>query len=249
MHPSISPVRQFGGLGTVHAVDPGHRTGLYVKDPGRGVHYYRDGSAAAHLGPSDADAADLDDVAIVHVSGITAALDRLTPDGAAPAFLERLIARARAAGVPVSVDVNHRAALWAASVAAPVLRDLARRADVVFVGRDEAEALWGAATPAAIRALLPEPAELVVKDGDVGATVFTADGEIFVPAHRVDVVEAVGAGDAFAGGYLAGASAAERLQAGHDRAALTLATTADFPDPTAAGATVGAATVPAPTES
>lgn len=233
----------------MHAVDPGHRTGLYVKDPGRGVHYYRDGSAAAHLGPSDADAADLDDVAIVHVSGITAALDRLTPDGAAPAFLERLIARARAAGVPVSVDVNHRAALWAASVAAPVLRDLARRADVVFVGRDEAEALWGAATPAAIRALLLEPAELVVKDGDVGATVFTADGEIFVPAHRVDVVEAVGAGDAFAGGYLAGASAAERLQAGHDRAALTLATTADFPDPTAAGATVGAATVPAPTES
>ena len=117
-----------------------------------------------------------------------------------------------------------------------MLRDLARRADIVFVGRDEAETLWGTATPAAIRALLPEPAELVVKDGDVGATVFTGDAEVFVPAHRVDVVEAVGAGDAFAGGYLAarlaGASAAERLQSGHDRAALTLQTTADSPDPT-----------------
>lgn len=210
-------------------LDAAHRTGLYVKDPGRGVHYYRDGSAASHLSAEDAAGVSLDDVALVHVSGITAALT-----GSAPAFLDALLVRAHAAGLPVSFDVNHRAALWAASEAAPVLLDLARRADLVFVGRDEAETLWGAATPAAIRALLPATPELVVKDGDVGATVFVGADEVFVPAHRVDVVEAVGAGDAFAGGYvaarLAGAEIPARLQTGHDRAALTLVTTADFPD-------------------
>lgn len=215
-------------------VDDTHRTGLYVKDPGRGVHYYRDGSAAAHLTPADAQAVALDDVAIVHVSGITAALGRTPHGGTAPAFLDALVARARAEGIAVSFDVNHRAALWSAADAAPVLRDLAQRADVAFVGRDEAETLWGAATPREIRALLPGAAELVVKDGDVGATVFAGRGEVFVPAHRVEVVEAVGAGDAFAGGYLAarlaGSDLATRLQRGHDRAALTLATTADFPD-------------------
>lgn len=210
-------------------VDEAHRTGLYVKDPGRGVHYYRDGSAASHLSEGDAARVSLDGVAIVHVSGITAALT-----GTAPAFLDALIARAQAAGIAVSFDVNHRAALWPAAVAGPVLLDLARRADLVFVGRDEAETLWSAATPDAARALLPEVSELVVKDGDVGATAFVGEEQVFVPAHRVDVVEAVGAGDAFAGGYLAahlaGAGVTARLQAGHDRAALTLVTTADFPD-------------------
>ena len=219
-------------------VDASHRTGVYVKDPGRGVHYYRDGSAAAHLSPRDAEDVSLSDVAVVHVSGITAALGRSPHGGTAPAFLDALIDRAKAAGVPVSFDVNHRAALWSVADAAPVLLDLARRADLVFVGRDEAEALWGAATPAAIRTLLyedrPHSAELVVKDADVGATAFLGGDEVFVTAHRVDVVESVGAGDAFAGGYLAarlsGADPAARLQSGHDRAALTLATTADFPE-------------------
>lgn len=209
--------------------DASHRTGLYVKDPGRGVHYYRDGSAASCLDAGDADAVDLDDVAIVHVSGITAALT-----GTAPAFLDRLMARAHAAGIPVSFDVNHRAALWPAAAAAPVLDALARRADILFVGRDEAETLWGTTDAASVRALFPAVSELVVKDGDIGATVFSAEGDVFVPALVVEVVEAVGAGDAFAGGYLAarlsGTDASERLAAGHARAALTLRTTGDSID-------------------
>jgi len=46
------------------------------------------------------------------------------------------------------------------------------------------------------------------------------------------VLEAVGAGDAFAAGYLAsllrGAPAAARLRAGHERARLVLRSTSDF---------------------
>jgi 2-dehydro-3-deoxygluconokinase len=209
--------------------DPEHRTGLYVKDPGRGVHYYRDHSAAAHLSPADADVVDFGGIGILHVSGITAALP-----GTAPAFLDHLIGRARAAGVPVSFDVNHRSALWPAERAAPVLLEIARRADIVFVGRDEAETLWGTATAGEVRALLPETAELVVKDGEIGAFTYGDGAPVFVPTPRVEVVEPVGAGDAFAGGYLAarlsGARPAERLAAGHARAAVTLTTTGDFPD-------------------
>lgn len=206
--------------------DPEHPTGLYVKDPGHGVRYYRAGSAASRLDAPDADTVALDGVGILHVSGITAAIS-----ATASAFLDALVARASDAGVTVSFDVNHRPALWPATDAATRLRELASRADVVFVGRDEAESLWGAATADDIRALLPDPAELVVKDGDVGATLFDADAARFVPALRVDVLEAVGAGDAFAGGYLAarlaGAGAEERLRAGHERAALVLQTTSD----------------------
>jgi len=206
--------------------DPQHPTGLYVKDPGHGVQYYRAGSAAAQLDPADAASVALDGVRMLHVSGITAAIS-----ATASAFLDALIAHAHAAGVEVSFDVNHRAALWPLETAAPRLRQLAAMADVVFVGRDEAETLWGTVTAAEVRELLGEPAELIVKDGDVGATAFDAAGEHFVPALRVEVVEAVGAGDAFAGGYLAarldGLVIADRLRAGHERAALILQTTSD----------------------
>lgn len=212
--------------------DGGNPTGLYVKDPGRAVLYYRRGSAAAHLTDADADGVSFDGVDLLHVSGITAAIS-----ASARSFLARVMTRARAAGVVVSFDVNHRAPLWDASTAAPVLLELARLADIVFVGRDEAETLWATPTAAEARLLLADVAELVVKDGDVGATVFAADVEIFVPALKVEVVEAVGAGDAFAGGYLAGllsgASIEERIAAGHGRAALTLQTTKDSIDESA----------------
>jgi 2-dehydro-3-deoxygluconokinase len=222
-------LRQLAALGVdVSSVerDASHPTGLYVKDPGHGVRYYRAGSAAAHLDISDAETVSLDGVRILHVSGITAAIS-----DTASAFLDALISRAHEAGVTVSFDVNHRAALWPLELAAARLRELAARADLVLVGRDEAETLWGTATADDIRALLAEPAELVVKDGDVGATLYDADGAHFVPALRVEVLEAVGAGDAFAGGYLAarldGADADTRLRAGHARAALVLQTTSD----------------------
>lgn len=209
--------------------DDAHPTGLYVKDPGNGVLYYRRGSAAAHLSDADADAVSFDGVDLLHVSGITAAIS-----ASASSFLSRVMARARENGVPVSFDVNHRAPLWDAETAAPVLLELARSADIVLVGRDEAETLWGTATAAQVRALLPDVAELIVKDGDIGATAFVGTDEVFEPALVVEVVEAVGAGDAFAGGYLGGrlsdAPVPDRLRAGHARAARTLQTTTDSID-------------------
>ena len=206
--------------------DDSRPTGVYVKNPGAGVTYYRRGSAASALSVADAEGIDLAGVDVLHVSGITAAISPT-----ARAFLEELTIRARAADVRISFDVNHRAPLWDAATAAPVLLALARRADIVFTGRDEAEVLWGTVRAEDVRALLPDVAELVVKDGDVGATAFTREGRAFVPSLVVDVVEPVWAGDAFAGGYLSAllsnASIEDRLVAGHAFAARTLASLTD----------------------
>jgi 2-dehydro-3-deoxygluconokinase len=139
--------------------------------------------------------------------------------------------------VLVSFDENHRPTLWDTETAGAALQPIAARSDIVFVGRDEAERLWGTVTPAEVRALLPEVGELVVKDGSHGATTFVGGDAVFEPALQVDVVEEVGAGDAFAGGYLAsllsdplegGPSIDRRLRAGHARAALVLTTTSDW---------------------
>jgi 2-dehydro-3-deoxygluconokinase len=204
-----------------------HPTGLYVKDPGNGVSYYRRDSAAAWLTPDDAEGLELAGLRILHVSGITPALS-----ASAAALLDRLIDRADAAGVTVSFDVNHRPSLWQEGAAAPTLDALVRRAGLVLVGRDEAEALWGTATAHEVRSRFPEVPELIVKDGAVGATVFAGEATASAPSNPVDVVDVVGAGDAFAGGYLAalldGAPLDARLRAGHDRAALTIRTTSDW---------------------
>jgi len=209
-------------------VDGERSTGVYFKDPGAGVHYYRAGSAAAGLDASFAAGLPLGVVPWVHLSGITAFL---SPGGAA--LLDAVFDARRAAGLPVSFDVNHRPALRSAAAAAGKLRELASRADLVFVGRDEAERLWGTPTARDIRDLLPG-ARLVVKDGDVGAHLFDRGREWFVPSREVEVVEPVGAGDAFAAGFLAatlaGAPPEGALDAGHEQAARILGSMSDAGD-------------------
>ncbi|MFC8305931.1 sugar kinase [Streptomyces olivaceus] len=184
--------------------DPGRPTGLLLKDPdpaGTRVHYYRKGSAASALGPGVLDDERVGAAALLHLTGVTPALSP-----SCGALTERALhtpphERTHA----VSFDVNHRPALWPPDTAPSVLRDLADRADIAFVGLDEAQGLWGAdLAPADVRGLLGGPRVLVVKDGGRGATAFTDEGVCTVPAPAVEVVEPVGAGDAFAAGFLAG---------------------------------------------
>jgi 2-dehydro-3-deoxygluconokinase len=223
----VATLRRRGVDTSLVRIDPDAPTGVYFKDPGAGVSYYRRGSAASRLGPAFAAELPLDSVPLVHISGITAALS-----DSCRALLEAVLDARRSAGLPVSFDVNYRPTLWAPGVAAAELLDLAKRCDLVFVGRDEAETLWGTATAADVRALLGPGPRLVVKDGEVGAHCFHPGGDDFAPTKPVEVIEAVGAGDAFAAGFLAAELAGESpgvaLERGHEFAAVVLATTADF---------------------
>lgn len=205
------------------------RTGLYLKgrrpDGTSEIVYHRAGSAASRFSPDDLGSVPLSSTARVHVSGVTAALS-----ASSLAMLETLFDRAASSGAAVSFDVNHRPSLWDERDAAAVLLGLANRADVVFVGRDEAEKLWGASSLEEIGALLAAPSRVVVKDGDVEAVEVDRTGATEritrVTTPPVDVIELVGAGDAFAAGYLAGLLLGEdaeaRLTRGHHVAAWTI---------------------------
>lgn len=212
------------------STDPDRPTGLYFKDPapdGTAVHYYRAGSAASAMGPELVGSEVLNGARLLHLSGITPAL---SPECAG--LVERLTVNRDASGPTVVFDVNYRPALWPESRAADTLLPLARACEVVLVGLDEARTLWGAETPDEVRALFPGTDCLVVKDSSVGATCYSADGTHFVPALKVDVVEAVGAGDAFASGFLSGLldgrPVRDRLRLGHIMAAVTLRSVRDL---------------------
>jgi 2-dehydro-3-deoxygluconokinase len=163
---------------------------------------------------------------IWHLTGITPALS-----ASCRALVEAALA---GPGPAVSFDVNFRPAVWQGRDPAELLHGYAQAADIVFVGLDEAQALWGAQLADAedVRTLLPEPRILVVKDGAIAATMFYgSQARVVVPALRVDVVEPVGAGDAFAAGFLAALlqerSAEHCLRSGHLTAAAALSVTGD----------------------
>nr|WP_322726298.1 sugar kinase [Streptomyces spongiae] len=268
--------------------DPARPTGVYFRtaaDRAADAHevaYYRAGSAASAMAVGNVDPAAVRACRVLHLSGITAALS-----GDCLALLRELT-EPRPGRPLVSFDVNFRPSLWSDAEGPRVLLDLARRADIVFVGADEAAEAWGIGSgPEAVRAALPEPRMLVVKQGSQGATLFerpqdssapsgpvadnrsvvagrahaaephmslprapfrgatgtptATDGTLtdntitFVPSLHVDVVAPVGAGDAFAAGFLSAVlrdlPARARLRHGHLMAAAALTVPGDLGTP------------------
>ncbi|MFC8274465.1 sugar kinase [Streptomyces sp. NPDC057271] len=273
--------------------DAGRPTGIYFRTAtdrataGHEVAYYRAGSAASAMSPTTVPYDSVGDGRVLHVSGITAALSLDCLE------LVRELTTARTGRPLVSFDVNFRAGLWRDAVrGGRVLLELARGADVVFVGEDEAEEAWGVCGPEAIREALPEPGVLVVKRGAAGAVAFerraapsptpplpergapppdarasapdgaeiaprspdtvtvvpapvadtvtvvpapVVDVVTFEPAPVVDVVDPVGAGDAFAAGFLSGTlrglDVTARIRHGHLMAAAALTVPGDLGEP------------------
>ena len=201
------------GVRVLAVPDTAH-TGLMIRYQRSGqfiqADYHRAGSAGSRLTPADIPRDEIRQAAVVHVTGITPALS-----DTCRAAVFHAVEEARAAGVAVSVDVNYRSKLWSRADAAPVLRDLVSRADIVFAGPDEAAIFIDGSDPAAGLAGLG-PSEVVVKDGARGCVALIDGERLTLPALPVTAIDPVGAGDAFVAGYLAdrlaGAGAGQRLR-------------------------------------
>lgn len=153
----------------------------------------------------------LDDRAHVHLSGYSI-LGAETRE-AALAVLDA----AAAAGATVSVDCSSAAPL--AEALGPFREALAPGIAVLLANADEATVLGG------IEAMLALAEVAVVKRGAGAAEAMARDGSGAArPPLAVDVLDATGAGDAFAAGFLpawrAGLALADALDAGHRLAGL-----------------------------
>lgn len=183
------------------------RLGLYFLEPGVAprparVLYDRTDSAIALLDPALIDVDLVTSARVVHLTGITPALS-----ATAATICAQLAERATAAGVPLSVDVNYRARLWDPAAARTGLADLLQHATVLFCGTADAATIWGhrgsAAEVAAALLNQSQARIVIVTDGAAGATACTSDGRaVRQAALPVQIVDPVGAGDAFAAGVL-----------------------------------------------
>ena len=177
-------------------------TGLYLREEVAGrlrVYYYRSGSAAATLARDAFDPKILTGAAFLHLTGITGAL---SPECAE--FLPWAAQAARDAGVRVSYDVNFRSRLWSPAAARTASEALLPLVDVLFVGHEEATALWGWDDDAALEELTKiGPSEVILKLGAEGCAGVIDGARLGSPGFPAEELDPIGAGDAFDAGYLA----------------------------------------------
>jgi 2-dehydro-3-deoxygluconokinase len=210
---------------------PGRPTGLYLREEVAGrlrVYYYRSRSAAATLAPGAFDPSILRDADFLHLTGITGALS----PGCAE-FLRWAAKAAREAGVRVSYDVNYRSRLWEPAAARAATEALLPLVDVLLVGHEEAQALWGEDADAALEHLAATgPSEVVLKLGAEGCAAVVNGARLASAGFPARQVDPIGAGDAFAAGYLAatlwGCDPSERLRTANAMGAFCVQSAGDY---------------------
>ncbi|MEM7034775.1 MAG: sugar kinase [Chloroflexota bacterium] len=194
------------------------------------VVYDRADSAMANMTSEDVNWEHLLDTRLVHLTGITPALSpaclQLTKD---------VVTRAKEARVPLSFDVNYRGLLWSEAEAAETLRPLMHGIDLVICGRGDAERLFGftGENRAVLDALqaMTEAKRVVLTLSNAGAMAYDESTFIQQDAISAQIVDRLGAGDAFASGVIDGmfsGSLAEGLRRGVVLGALALSQHGDM---------------------
>lgn len=213
-------------------------TGIYfVTHDERGHHFtfYRKGSAASRFAPRDVPEAAIRSANVLHLSGITLGISDTSCDAAF-----RAIEIARDAKVTVSVDTNLRLRLWPLRRASACIHTALGMADIAFPSLEDAQALSGLEKPDEIADFYLKLCPLVLlKLGREGVLVANREARARVAGFPVEAVDATGAGDTFAGAFLARAVAGDDTwnAARYANAAAALSTTgygAVAPIPTAA---------------
>lgn len=167
------------------------------------VYYDRANSCAARLAPDQINWDFLLNTRLLHLTGITPALS-----ASCLALTEEAIARAKAAGVPVSFDVNFRGKLWTPAQAAATIKPMIQGIDLLFCGQGDAKLLFGCSgSPEEIVHMMAELSNaktVVVSVGDEGVMAWDGETIHHSPARPVEIIDRLGAGDAMAAGIIHG---------------------------------------------
>jgi 2-dehydro-3-deoxygluconokinase len=209
------------------------RLGVYFLEygvPPRPVRvlYDRRDSAFARLTVDAVEWRPVREARLVHVSGVTPALGE-----PARGLVRRIAAEAR----ELSFDVNYRATLWSPEAARAFVDEVLPVARYFFLGESEARLVFGFHGPPEaiverVGRLAPKATVTLLRGAEGSVTLDS--GRIVQPQrrHTVQVVDPIGAGDAFVGGFLwaslAGRSIDDAVDVANAVAALKCSTWGDI---------------------
>ncbi len=210
-----------------HGVDLSHvrwvsedegRMGLYFLEEGAdprpsSVLYDRKDSAFAQLKPGEFDwAAIFSGASAFHISGITPAVS----EGARAESMTAIQA-ANHASVPVFFDLNYRSKLWTEAEARHSFMEIAPFVDVMFASRGGLRTFFGiegdheTAMAAALHKLGIAVCVMSRKRGKRSRSLKLSGMALGPSGHlhqtdltEIEVIDRLGGGDAFAGGFIAG---------------------------------------------
>jgi len=207
------------GVSTEHVVWTAEdRVGLYFLEFGAAprassVLYDRKGAAVAGIRPGMVEWAGVFRGARwFHVTGITPALSE-----SAAAVTREALQAARAANVPTSIDLNYRVKLWTPAEAQRCMTDLMQWCDVLVTTEEDVERVFGIRGqdfeevarqltrrfPLRVVAITLRENPLVWKNS--WTAIAYQDGAVYrTRTYEVEIVDRLGAGDAFAAGLIHG---------------------------------------------
>jgi 2-dehydro-3-deoxygluconokinase len=194
------------------------RVGIYFLEFGAtprasSVLYDRAGSAVSALAPGEVDwKVALHGCKLFHTSGITPALSKSCAETTAEA-----LKAAKTAGCIVSFDVNYRSKLWTEDEANKCLVPMMERVDILITTEEDTGKVFGireadyktVARKLAERFGFKVVAITLREDLSVlrnnWSAFALADGKLYDgPTYPVEIVDRVGAGDAFSAGFIYG---------------------------------------------
>ena len=176
---------------------------LTIQPPDRfPLTFYRDNCADIGLTMAHVRAVPLDRTRLVFLTGTGLSAE---PSRTATAFAAE---HARQAGATVMVDLDYRPSLWPSAEAFGIhVRGLTALADLAVGTEEELAAATGETESArGVQRLFNGTLQMfVLKRGGDGCEIFHRDGRsIAVPPFRIEVLNVLGAGDAFASGFIYG---------------------------------------------
>ena len=182
---------------------PGEKTGVSYLNHGENGEpmktYRRKGSAASRLTFADA-SPHLKGCDLLHVTGITPGLSETCKTTVLDALHQ-----AASAGIPASFDLNFREQLWEPAAARPVFEEMIELSSFFKMGYDEAETVWSTGwSPERYARHFQGIGDglVVVTLGSKGAVAYDGDNAVSHGGFEIEVVDPVGAGDAFVAGFL-----------------------------------------------
>ena len=197
-------------------------TGIYFVQPHeeqRHFSYYRKGSAASLFNNAQLPHEYLCSTKILHVSAISQAISTSMREAVTEALIY-----ARSQGVITSYDTNLRLQLWSKDLARKTIFSALLYTDIVFPSIDEVTLLTDKDEIVDFF-LTKGPHTVVLKLGAQGAYIADAQQRHIIPPVTTTAVDSTGAGDAFAGAFLAAYSQGLNLADCGARAAYVAAVT------------------------
>lgn len=168
------------------------------------VYYYRSESAASNMTVENIPFEQITKAKYIHLTGITPAISLSCRE-----MIFKVLEVARAHEVPIIFDPNVRFKLWEEEEARAILLAIIEQSDYILTGISEAQFLLGTTSTNyedICRNLTSRENQVVVVKNGADPTAYSYQGVVKeVPVPPVaDILDPVGAGDAFAAGFIHG---------------------------------------------